>query len=173
MSEQHWQQQPGSVLQIRPGFIPLAFLLYFFKPSYSINGSPAITGQWKQNTVPVPPGRYQVTVWVKYLFAPRMGLSSIVVDVPPGAAAVITWRAPLTIFGTGRIAVAGVESMAGAQPGTQWGGPAQQVPQQAPQTAPGGWHPDPTGRHQVRYFDGSRWTEHVGDSGRQALDPIA
>ena len=28
-----------------------------------------------------------------------------------------------------------------------------------------GWYPDPTGRHQHRYFDGREWTNHVADAG--------
>lgn len=32
--------------------------------------------------------------------------------------------------------------------------------QARPETA--GWHPDPLGRFDSRYFDGSRWTQHVG-----------
>lgn len=32
------------------------------------------------------------------------------------------------------------------------------------------WYPDPYGRHEVRYFDGSRWTEHVASHGRQSVD---
>jgi hypothetical protein len=24
-----------------------------------------------------------------------------------------------------------------------------------------GWHPDPEGQHQLRYFDGRSWTGHV------------
>ncbi len=70
MSEQYPSQQQGSVLDIRPGFLFFAFLLFFFKPSYSINGSPPVQGQWKQNVLHVPSGRYQVTVWVSYLFRP-------------------------------------------------------------------------------------------------------
>lgn len=35
-----------------------------------------------------------------------------------------------------------------------------------------GWHPDPTGRHQYRYHDGSSWTDHVADGGQRALDPF-
>jgi len=35
-----------------------------------------------------------------------------------------------------------------------------------------GWHKDPTGRHQYREWDGSRWTEHVSDRGRASVDPI-
>ncbi len=25
------------------------------------------------------------------------------------------------------------------------------------------WHPDPTGRHATRYWDGQRWTDRVSD----------
>ncbi len=47
----------------------------------------------------------------------------------------------------------------------------------APATAAGraGWHADPWQRHQVRFFDGSQWTEHVADGGLAGLDstPVA
>jgi uncharacterized protein YxjI len=33
------------------------------------------------------------------------------------------------------------------------------------------WYPDPYGRHELRYFDGSQWTEHVASHGRQSTDP--
>jgi len=36
-----------------------------------------------------------------------------------------------------------------------------------------GWNPDPTGRHELRYWDGSTWTDHVSDRGVAATDPIA
>ena len=39
------------------------------------------------------------------------------------------------------------------------------------QQAPAAWHPDPSGRHQHRYWDGSRWTERVSDDGVQSVDP--
>ena len=39
-------------------------------------------------------------------------------------------------------------------------------------SAPAGWLPDPTGRHQMRYWDAVRWTEHVSDNGVTAVDPI-
>lgn len=34
------------------------------------------------------------------------------------------------------------------------------------------WHPDPTGRHQYRYWDGTSWTAYVSDDGGQSLDPL-
>jgi hypothetical protein len=34
----------------------------------------------------------------------------------------------------------------------------------------GGWHPDPTGRHQHRWWDGARWTDAVADAGVTGTD---
>jgi hypothetical protein len=38
--------------------------------------------------------------------------------------------------------------------------------------SPPGWWPDPTARHQYRYFDGTAWTEHVSNSGVLATDSL-
>ena len=35
------------------------------------------------------------------------------------------------------------------------------------------WAPDPTGRHQYRWFDGEEWTDQVADDGVQAVDPVS
>ena len=40
-----------------------------------------------------------------------------------------------------------------------------------PQQTPPNWYPDPLGRHELRYWDGSQWTEHVSSHGRQSVDP--
>jgi len=40
-------------------------------------------------------------------------------------------------------------------------------------TPPPSWAPDPTLRHELRYWDGARWTDHVSDSGVQGTDPFA
>jgi hypothetical protein len=37
----------------------------------------------------------------------------------------------------------------------------------------GRWHADPTGRWELRYWDGRRWTEHVQRRGYPGVDPIA
>jgi hypothetical protein len=49
-----------------------------------------------------------------------------------------------------------------AQPVTTWG--------QA--SGPAGWFADPGGRHELRYWDGQRWTEHVSDRGTQGVNPV-
>jgi hypothetical protein len=38
--------------------------------------------------------------------------------------------------------------------------------------APGRWLGDPSSRHQYRYHDGTRWTEHVSDNGAVGFDPL-
>ncbi|MFI5506553.1 DUF2510 domain-containing protein [Mycobacterium sp. NPDC051804] len=36
----------------------------------------------------------------------------------------------------------------------------------------GAWHPDPSRRHELRWWDGNRWTEQVSDSGRPGVDHL-
>jgi hypothetical protein len=36
----------------------------------------------------------------------------------------------------------------------------------------GSWHGDPTGRFASRYWDGTRWTEHVSDGNTTTTDPL-
>ncbi len=37
---------------------------------------------------------------------------------------------------------------------------------------PPGWYPDPMGRHEHRWYDGTAWTDHVASGGSQSLDPV-
>jgi uncharacterized protein YxjI len=37
---------------------------------------------------------------------------------------------------------------------------------------PANWHPDPMGRHQLRYWDGKVWTDHVSNNGVQGTDAL-
>ncbi|MFZ9016308.1 MAG: DUF2510 domain-containing protein [Ilumatobacteraceae bacterium] len=37
--------------------------------------------------------------------------------------------------------------------------------------APAGWYADPSGRFDLRYWDGGQWTEHVSRAGQQFTDP--
>ena len=51
---------------------------------------------------------------------------------------------------------------AGEPPAAPAASAAPALPSPAP---PAAWRPDPTGRHEHRYWDGSTWTEHVSDGG--------
>jgi uncharacterized membrane protein len=59
----------------------------------------------------------------------------------------------------------GVGSTPGSAP---WAGPSPAPPS----NPPFGWYPDPSGHHEQRYWDGTRWTEYVSDAGRQTTDPL-
>jgi len=40
------------------------------------------------------------------------------------------------------------------------------------EAAPPAWHPDPSGRHELRYWDGRTWSEHVSDAGVAGVDSL-
>ena len=40
-------------------------------------------------------------------------------------------------------------------------------------STPAGWYPDSTGRHQYRYWDGTRWTDDVANNGVASRDPVS
>jgi uncharacterized protein YxjI len=54
---------------------------------------------------------------------------------------------------------------------TDAGAPPSSSPNPAAASHPPAWYPDPMGRHEHRYWDGSQWTEHVSSHGRQSVDP--
>jgi len=41
----------------------------------------------------------------------------------------------------------------------------------APDAPPAAWYPDPTDRHQQRFWDGARWTHNVADDGSVSTEP--
>ena len=38
-------------------------------------------------------------------------------------------------------------------------------------SVPAAWYADPSGRYELRYWNGKEWTEHVARSGQQFTDP--
>ncbi len=56
---------------------------------------------------------------------------------------------------------AALQDIAGAPPGRLWS-----------KIIPAAWLADPSGRHELRYWDGSRWTSSVSDGGEQTEDPL-
>jgi len=176
-----WQpqaHQPGG-LHLRTGFFPLAFLLYLFSPRCSIDGSADISIRWGDNRLPLPPGRHHVRVWFPYMFMRQCGPAETVVDVgEPGLA--LEYKAPTWwMFSPGKLSIPGYGPAPSAAGGAMPHVYHQHQPQAGPAAAPAapgptpaGWHADPTGRFEHRYWDGQGWTPHVARDGTQTSDPI-
>ena len=49
--------------------------------------------------------------------------------------------------------------------------PTAPAPAPATPAVPAGWYADPALRYELRYWDGSAWTEHVSRAGQQYTDP--
>ena len=49
--------------------------------------------------------------------------------------------------------------------------PAAEAAPAAESAVPAGWYADPSGRFELRYWDGTAWTEHVSRAGQQFTDP--
>jgi hypothetical protein len=49
---------------------------------------------------------------------------------------------------------------------------APAAPSDTPAAPPPMWAPDPTGRHELRYWNGSQWADDVADAGVQSLDAL-
>jgi hypothetical protein len=45
-------------------------------------------------------------------------------------------------------------------------------PEPPPGGPPPGWYPDPSGRHEYRFFTGDDWTADVVDNGNHFIDPL-
>ncbi|MGH9125918.1 MAG: DUF2510 domain-containing protein [Acidimicrobiales bacterium] len=275
---------PGSAIQVKTRYRPLAFILGLCHPRLTLDGGTSAVGNWGETHIPVMPGRHTVRCSFRYLYLSEAGDSSVTVDVAPGQVVAVTYVAPWLVFlagkwsvgegasavGTGASTTSGVgaagpyagtaspyssnpgvpptyssnpgaaspyssnpatASAYGSTPGLGAPSPGigatpgvapygatpgvgvpdasnQSPPAQAPSglvggssgsretvvfapgpyqeprplaptepptvtsAAPAGWLPDPRGHHQLRYWDGGAWTEHVSDSGVTGVDPL-
>jgi hypothetical protein len=152
---------PQTGIAVTTKFFVLAFLLYFFKPKVHIDNGPALDNGWGTMFVPLGPGTHTVRCYVPYMFFPTMGDSSVIVQVAPGQVVPVTWQAPWLVFLKGPMKVGGVTAAPAAAAAPALGG--------AP---PPGWHPDPQGRHELRYWDGTAWTNNVSDAGATGTDDL-
>ena len=98
---------------------------------------------------PDPTGRHEVRYWDGGRWTERVADNGVETTETPAADVLEVAAGAMAAEAT---------ATAGAGPAPDW---------------PPDWYPDPTGRHEVRYFDGATWTEHVANNGLSALDPIA
>ena len=152
-------QQPQAGLEINPAVPWWLFTAKIFPAKMSIDGSAPIPAKWGTNLVPVTPGPHTVKFWwLAYWFLPSNN-AQLVVDVPAGQVVQLVYKPRWLIFIAGVLQAIGVRGM--VNPASGGGAVAQ----------PAGWHPDPSGRHEMRYWNGSGWTDDVSDAGVAAKDP--
>jgi hypothetical protein len=131
---------------------------------------------------PDPTGRHEQRYWdgsqwtEHTVTAGQQGVDPLPSDDASGTGGATTVGAAATdLTGPGTAEEPGptpepVNPFAAAAPAT---GPAVDEPSTAPAGGPAAdWYPDPMGRHELRYWDGSQWTEHVTDAGVPATDPV-
>jgi hypothetical protein len=107
-----------------------------------------------------------------------------VVDEPAGWATAVAETATTTATTTaGDTSIAGLaaqvaEPVAEPEPAAAVAAAAAVTPEPAADVAPpaesavpAGWYADPSGRFELRYWDGAAWTEHVSRAGQQFTDP--
>ncbi len=51
-------------------------------------------------------------------------------------------------------------------------GTKRPLPPTSADAVPEAWLPDPTGRHDVRWWNGHSWTDQVSDAGVRSIDPL-
>ena len=148
-------------LQIRTRYWAMSFMLALVKPRLELDGAAPIAQPWGDGFLWVAPGQHTVRASFHWLFVTRAGDATVTVLVPPGHVLHLDYEAPRWfVFLPGRWTV-GVTQPLALDPTSA--GPRPEVA--------AGWFADPGGRHDHRYWDGSRWTEHVSDHGVAGVDP--
>jgi len=84
---------------------------------------------------------------------------------------------PTTVASTAGASTPGASTTGATTPSSSGGSGASSTPSasgaaaSSPAAAPAGWYADPSSRYELRYWDGSQWTEHVSRGGQQFTDP--
>jgi len=153
-----------SFIELHPWRKAMNFGVEVVKPRFRIDGGPdGFLESWNPTRIPVAVGPHRVEMWIHWTINTHMGLNAIDVTVPPGGVRV-SWRSPSTAFQKGKMEVAAPGDPAAATGRVGVGGPPG-APPVAAGAAPAGWLADPSGKHQLRYWDGAAWTAHVSDGG--------
>ncbi|KAF0209556.1 MAG: DUF2510 domain-containing protein [Actinomycetota bacterium] len=141
-------------IHVDTDFFPLAFFLFLCTPVIEIDGV-AQQRPWGAHFFPATPGVHRLWIWFGYLGIPQCGLNGIDVTVAEGRVAHVKYFMPPWMLARGQVQLV---DESGLYVGRT--------------VVPAGWNADPTARHQLRYWDGARWTSFVSDDGVQSTDPL-
>lgn len=93
-------EAPPTGIEVNFEYFFLAYMYGICNVGLAINGVP-YHAIWGAQFYPLPPGRYNVSCHVNYLF--ECGKNSIDVDLAYGQVVRVTWKAPHIIFFKGSI----------------------------------------------------------------------
>jgi len=96
-------QPGGSAIAVTTKFIPLAFILYFFKPKIVLNGHELPQQGWGRQVIPVQPGQYHVEAYTPYFLPPKVGQAAVDVPVAPGQTVELEYKVPAVVFMKGAL----------------------------------------------------------------------
>jgi Protein of unknown function (DUF2510) len=150
-----------SFIELHPWRRKMNFGVEVVKPRFRIDGgADGVLPTWTPHRVPVEPGPHRVEMWIVWGLYKQAGLNAVDLDVPPQGVRV-SWRSPSAAFAKGQFTI----EAPGTEPYNMAPLPTGQPEQAAGFANPAAWHPDPSGRHQYRWWDGSAWTQSVSDNG--------
>lgn len=145
---------PAGVISLQTRFWALAFLLLLCRTRVELDGQRYVL-PWGRLRFPVVAGWHQLRVSFRYLWM-DCGTATKDFDVRGGDVVELTYRAPWLVFLPGTLRMHR-ETRARV---------TQEIPSPLASSAPPlratpGWHSDPTDGHQLRWWDGERWTPVV------------
>jgi hypothetical protein len=153
-------------------------------PVADVTPAPAATAAASSSVEQAAPSEPDTSVAIEGGNGPGMGASQAAtepvsepvsepVDEPGGwavspepASSGATSEASLPSYGTDSASTASAETGASAEVAAD-----STAASSAAAAAPAGWYADPSSRYELRYWDGSQWTEHVSRAGQQFTDP--
>ena len=161
-----------AAIDIRPIFNPLNFIA---------QACPFRLAWNRPLRIPVPAGDHMVVVWSSYMRFRHLGVAHALVHLEPGEVVGLSWEMPLTAFSSSSMAAIPVGRPFGLaapdigrlppSPGNRVVWPPHPV-EPLTDISAGEWHPDPTGRFRLRWWDGSRWTDGVSDGATTSSAPL-
>ena len=141
---------------------PLSF--HFLSAGHDDTHAVCVTGRINRATTWVPLEKSQSIRRVQGPLQRPLGLATVHVDVAGRRT-----RAEFRDRTTEEADVL-VEELTALSREARRHGPPGPPPASSPDTVPPGWYPDPSGRHEQRYWHDGRWTTHVGDGGRRTTE---
>lgn len=145
---------------------PLSY--HFLESGHDTTHAVCVTGRFSRITAWVPLEKSQSIRRVQGPVQRKMGLASVHVD-----AAGRRVRAEFRdrTVAEADVLVAELTDLSRAAR-TRHGDATPERPLPVAGTAPSGWYPDPTGRHESRYWNQEKWTDQVSNGGGTAVDPL-